>query len=215
MHGMNSENKNLILNTAVSLFSAKGYEGVGVQEICTESNITKPTLYYYFSSKTGLLSAIIENLGESLYGRLEKASEYRHDFIKSLGDILCAEIEAAQENPDFFRLHCALSTASEESEGGKLYRAFSERLEKLYEGFFIQSVNEIGNMRGKERLYSRIFQCNCRAVALDYINGKIQGDGQACENQVADTSTAADVQPNLQPLVHSIVHAFAYGVVNG
>ena len=60
-----SENKDLILNTAIRLFAEKGYDGVGVQEICVESKITKPTLYYYFSSKAGLLSAIIENKGNA------------------------------------------------------------------------------------------------------------------------------------------------------
>ena len=37
----NTETKALILEKAIELFAAKGYDGVGVQEICTESKITK------------------------------------------------------------------------------------------------------------------------------------------------------------------------------
>ena len=63
---MEKNSESIILNKATELFSAKGYDGVGVQEICTESKITKPTLYYYFQSKTGLLSAIIKEKGNLL-----------------------------------------------------------------------------------------------------------------------------------------------------
>lgn len=191
------ENKTLILNKAVSLFSVKGFDGVGVQEICTESNITKPTLYYYFSSKAGLLSAIIETYGNEYLERIGKAAQYRRDFIGSLTDLLLCVAEFAlkgAEYTEFFRLHCALSTASELSEGGKIYRPFAERVEKVFAAFFKESANEIGNMRGKEELFARIFQGTCRSVALEVCQHV--GEGQS-------------------ELIHSVVHAFAYGVVNG
>lgn len=203
-----TENKQVILNNALSLFSEKGYEGVGVQEICTASNITKPTLYYYFSSKSGLLSAIIEDFGKSFYDRLEKAAEYKRDFVQGLNDLLVAEILTAEENPAFFRLHSSLATASEDSEGGKIYRDFSQKIEKLFEDFFYKSVNEIGNMRSKELLFSRIYLSTCHSVALDIINGKFSDDKKR-EN------TRFSENPAFPSFVNSIVHAFAYGVVNG
>ncbi len=220
----NSENKQLILNTALTLFSEKGYEGVGVQEICTLSNITKPTLYYYFSSKSGLLSAIIENFGKGLYERLEKAAEYKRDFTKGLRDLLVAEILAAEENPAFFRLHSSLATSSEESEGGKIYRNFSEKIENLFEDFFYNSANEIGNMRSKELLFSRIYLRTCHSVALDIINGKfseekkpeedmdkkMQANNSGEEKKIKFSESVA-----FPAFVNSIVHAFTYGVVNG
>ena len=49
------DNRELLLNTALELFHAKGYDAVGVQEIVDRAGVTKPTLYYYFGSKLGLL----------------------------------------------------------------------------------------------------------------------------------------------------------------
>ena len=40
------DNREIILKTAKSLFYARGYDGVGVQEIAEKSGVTKPTLYY-------------------------------------------------------------------------------------------------------------------------------------------------------------------------
>ena len=40
------DNRELLLNTALELFHAKGYDAVGVQEIVDRAGVTKPTLYY-------------------------------------------------------------------------------------------------------------------------------------------------------------------------
>jgi len=42
-----------LLDTALDLFSRRGYEGTGVQQIVTTAGVTKPTLYHYFGSKIG------------------------------------------------------------------------------------------------------------------------------------------------------------------
>ena len=54
------DNKELIKKSALNLFYARGYDAVGVQEIVDRAGITKPTLYYYFGSKLGLLKTLIE-----------------------------------------------------------------------------------------------------------------------------------------------------------
>ena len=53
-----------LLDRALDLFAAYGYDGVGVQQICSAAGVTKPTLYHHFGSKRGLLEALIdERLG--------------------------------------------------------------------------------------------------------------------------------------------------------
>ena len=53
------DNRQLIIEKALELFCARGYDAVGVQEIAEQSGITKPTLYYYFGSKQGLMETIL------------------------------------------------------------------------------------------------------------------------------------------------------------
>ena len=40
------DNQERIMECALDLFYAKGYDAVGVQEIAETAGITKPTLYY-------------------------------------------------------------------------------------------------------------------------------------------------------------------------
>ena len=68
--------KEQILALAIKLFASKGYGSVGIQEIVTEAGISKPTLYYHFGSKKGLLEAIIKEKAEPLCQDIARAAEF-------------------------------------------------------------------------------------------------------------------------------------------
>ena len=70
------DNREIILKTAKSLFYARGYDGVGVQEIAEKSGVTKPTLYYYFGSKKGLLEQLLSRDFQILEAEMEQATVY-------------------------------------------------------------------------------------------------------------------------------------------
>lgn len=49
-----------LLDTAADLFYAGGIKATGVDRIVAEAGVTKPTLYAHFSSKAGLVTAVLE-----------------------------------------------------------------------------------------------------------------------------------------------------------
>ncbi|PLR95413.1 TetR/AcrR family transcriptional regulator [Bacillus sp. T33-2] len=54
------EKEKTIIEAAIKLFAAKGYASTSIQEIVTESGISKGAFYLYFKSKDALLVAILE-----------------------------------------------------------------------------------------------------------------------------------------------------------
>src|SRR5690242_15062890 len=48
------EARERLLDSALTLFTQRGYAASSVREICAEAGVTKPVLYYYFGSKEGL-----------------------------------------------------------------------------------------------------------------------------------------------------------------
>jgi AcrR family transcriptional regulator len=54
-------NAEKILDVSWQLFQQKGYRGVSVDEICLQSGITKPTLYYYYHNKEELFARVLEH----------------------------------------------------------------------------------------------------------------------------------------------------------
>ena len=49
-----------ILQSALELFSNKGYDATSVREICEAAGITKPTLYHFYKSKDGVYRALVD-----------------------------------------------------------------------------------------------------------------------------------------------------------
>jgi TetR/AcrR family transcriptional repressor of nem operon len=54
--------RNRIVETARGLFHLKGYTNTSMDDIVKKSGVTKGNLYYYFSSKEALGSAVVEDL---------------------------------------------------------------------------------------------------------------------------------------------------------
>lgn len=55
---ISTENK--ILSTAYSIFLLYGYHGTTTQQIAKESGVNKAAIHYYFRSKTGLYTRVVE-----------------------------------------------------------------------------------------------------------------------------------------------------------
>jgi TetR/AcrR family transcriptional regulator len=80
-------NRENISRQALELFSKKGYDAVGVQEIIDAAGIAKPTLYHYFGSKEGLLKTVLKEYFDKLYPAVETAAVYNGDIKNTLQKI--------------------------------------------------------------------------------------------------------------------------------
>ena len=185
--------KQVLLNKGLSLFIKKGFDSVGIQEICDSCQTSKPTLYYYFKSKVGLLDSIVDFYGSRQLELLSKASEYHHDFIKHLTNLLKAQISFALENPDFFYLSCNTAFSPEENPAFKSFRELQKKIDLLYLDLFEKCSNEFGNMRGLEKLYSKSFQ----SLIISTCNSILQKNLELNESNI-----------------YKVIHSFVYGVAN-
>jgi AcrR family transcriptional regulator len=68
-----------ILTAAAELFGERGYDAVSLEDVADRLDVTKGSLYYYFSSKDELGTAAIEALGTEWTARLERLLESRVD----------------------------------------------------------------------------------------------------------------------------------------
>ena len=57
--------KGKILSVATKLFAEKGFDGVGIRELCQEAGVNISMISYYFGGKKELYQAIIDNLMET------------------------------------------------------------------------------------------------------------------------------------------------------
>jgi AcrR family transcriptional regulator len=155
-------NRAVILEKALELFAERGYEAVGVAELCEASLVAKPTLYHYYGSKRGLLDAILAERGGLLAARVREAAAYvPGDKARGVPDglerIAFAFTRSAEEDCAFARLRLSLAFAPPSSEAGEAAASLNEGLFAAVEAFFLEAAKDHGNMRGRSRPYAAAF----------------------------------------------------------
>lgn len=151
------DNREMILRTAKSLFYERGYDGVGVQEIAEKSGVTKPTLYYYFGSKKGLLGQLLSRNFQKLEAGMEKATVYRGNLRDTLYRTARAFFDAVCADPEFYLLLMSLFFSGRKSEGFRTVYPFLERYYRFYVELFEKAAGELGNMRGRQNQFAISF----------------------------------------------------------
>jgi len=70
------EKEKAIIEAAIKLYATKGFTATSIQEIVTESGISKGAFYLYFKSKEALLIAILEYYFDYIQKKLEVFDSY-------------------------------------------------------------------------------------------------------------------------------------------
>lgn len=101
--------RRLILDVAVKLFGARGFNDVGIAEIATEVGITPAGLLHHFPTKAALLLAVLQERELRVEQTLERHLREEHDdFITAFLRIL----EDNEKSPGLVQLMAVLSAES-------------------------------------------------------------------------------------------------------
>lgn len=176
------DNRETLQTRALELFAARGYDGVGVQEIVTAAKVTKPTLYHYFGSKRGLLEALLETHLGPFEEELAKAAHFTGDMPASLEKVARLFFKFAQASPDFYRLSTALYLAPSQSEGRAVATPFHMRQHRLLSRMFEDAAESHGNMRGRHERYA----LTLRGMIDGYVFAILDGHAKPDNRLVAD-----------------------------
>ena len=68
------KSKQKILKSATKLFAQKGFDGVGIREICKDASVNISMISYFWGGKKGLYQGILDDL-------VEKQTEYIKSFL--------------------------------------------------------------------------------------------------------------------------------------
>ena len=89
-----------ILETALEIFAAEGYEGASTRNLAERAGVNLPAIQYYFGSKEGLYRAVIEHIVEHneahmapLAARVRAALANPRSEPEQLLDLLCEMFE--------------------------------------------------------------------------------------------------------------------------
>ena len=185
------DTKENIMTCAIKLFANCGYDAVGIREIVDNAGVTKPTLYYYFKSKMGLLEAISEEYFGILIHDIETAAEYHGDITLTLNLIMEKFFQFSQNYLDFYRMQLGMNFSPPGNEANRIIRQMNEKLHYLIEKLFEQSAHDHGNMKGRQTAYAATFMGMINTYIGLALNGYILLD---------------------QKLINQALHQFMHGI---
>ena len=190
------DNKELILKSALDLFYAKGYDAVGVQEIVDKDGISKPTLYYYFGSKLGLLQNLLETGYQEFESRLIDIARPGESLPGVLYQAASTFFDYAASNQKFYLFMLSLFYSGRENEAYKTVSPLIERYYKIIVKIFEDASSQLGNMRGRQELFAVGFT----GVLNHHIMTVSYGLSEDEKFEISDETT------------YEIVHQFMYGI---
>ena len=93
-----------ILETALDLFSEKGFHNVSMNEIAQKSEFAVGTVYKFFEKKEELYKALVLEQSDKFHGALTEAIDGPTDEIEKLRNYVRCKGKIFQENVSMIRL---------------------------------------------------------------------------------------------------------------
>lgn len=84
--------RELILTTSSNLFMEFGYESVSLEQIAQACNVTKASLYYYFSNKANLFTASVTQMLNNIKRYTQRILAKEADLRTRLQDVAIAKM---------------------------------------------------------------------------------------------------------------------------
>lgn len=177
-------NQEKILSSALELFSARGYDAVGVQEVAERAGVQKPTLYHYFGSKSGLLHTLLDEVFGSFFDQVEKAAYYNHDVTSTLRGVTQTYFDFASQNASLYRMQLSLWFAPPASEPFLMVSKLNQRQQEILETLFLRASMDHGNMKGRQRAYAATFLGMINTYIALGLNGYAELNQELVQNAV-------------------------------
>ena len=187
------DNRTNILKCAAELFYQKGYDAVGVQEIVARAGTTKPTLYYYFGSKYGLLENIIETYYAPFLERLENASFYYGDVPNTLYKTCIEYLKMAVENKTLYLFIVSLIYSARENDTYRAIRPYMRRTHEIIVQIFNSAEGKLGNMNGRQQQFASGFEGIINFYLIYYFE-------------------IGEPEINIEEVSRNLVNQFMYGI---
>ena len=95
------DTRDAVFAAAAAAFSARGFDGVGVEEIARDAGVNKAMLYYHFADKLALYRAVVADMLREIGGRVLAIAEGPGEPEAKLAAVVDAFLAAAEARPWF------------------------------------------------------------------------------------------------------------------
>jgi len=138
--------KQLILDNAKLIFSKKGFQASSMDELSKMTGLNKAMIFYYFKNKQGLYEAVIAEILNEMYQKIDEKNKVNLTPTKQLESFIKTYASYAYSHPYF----PALLLKELSSSGAKIPQHLFFAMRKLYSRFskIIKAGEQSGEFKG-------------------------------------------------------------------
>lgn len=146
--------KELILHTSSRLFMEFGYEAISMEQIAQACNVTKASLYYYFSNKAKLFTAAVTTMLTNIRGITQRILDRDVDLRTRLQDIAIAKM--ASTHVDFETMMREVAPFLEQEQIDEI-RYTEQTIHEVLAGSFREAMEKNEIVEGDPLLLAHAF----------------------------------------------------------
>lgn len=99
-----NKTKRKIFNTAIKLFSEKGYDNASVEDITAIAGVAKGSLYYHFSKKEDIFDMLLHEGMQLLKNNIEIKTRKCNTALEKIKAVILIEIKVMVKYEDFLNV---------------------------------------------------------------------------------------------------------------
>ncbi len=136
--------KKMLLEAAVSCFAAKGVKSTTIEDIANVANVTRRTVYRYFTGKSDIIASLVDIERSRMFDKLKDVvAEYRDDFPRMLEECIwfTANYRPAEDSH--------LGATSGRNAGEIMPHMDNQESDRLWRDLLVEPLNEYNRRTGK------------------------------------------------------------------
>ena len=158
-----NKTKRRIFNTAVKIFSEKGYDNASVEEITAVAGVAKGSLYYHFSKKEDILDLLLEEGMNLLKNNIEIKTRNCTTALEKIKAVILIQVKVTVRYEEFLNVIFCQIWGSE-TKNIKCKKAVFKYI-KVIEGIIQEGIDRGEFYEGDvEALASGIFGVTCSSL---------------------------------------------------
>ncbi|HJR90974.1 MAG TPA: TetR family transcriptional regulator [Acidimicrobiia bacterium] len=138
--------RQVILDTALSLFAERGYQSTRMVDIAEELGLQKAALYYYFDSKEAVLVELIRSRVGVALGTLNGIAAGRGPVTERIEEAVRAHLRTFHDHPDIYTVFNSEKLHTISPEAAALVDDLGRRYERLWKAMITEGI-ESGLLR--------------------------------------------------------------------
>lgn len=165
-----NETKEKIIQTAIGIFSQKGFHLTKMEEIAEKASVAKGTIYIYFRTKKELFSSLFSQALHMIEERIVRVNQKETDPQVRLENIPTVLFEILRERKEFFQLIFQNFFLADPQS-----KVLFEQWKRKMVNALSSDIQEIGKRRDPSaKIAAQIVFYFLLSLALGFLNGDLE-----------------------------------------